>query len=207
MTTAMNVTLQQRYNLLPKERFWAMTMNTLLVGATLANACGLTKFNVAAIEQYLDQSFSKLRGELVVQAHSTLGDDDSVLGLLTDLKRELRGKNMIITKVIHSGAGKPVPAVPIDTELSKLQDVWVQVGVDDGKIRMSMRNFDEWLRKRRLQPKQVMKKLEKYYIVDRKKLSIGAGVQFVDAASDNRGMCYDLTPLISPDSNPDEPSQ
>jgi Domain of unknown function (DUF927) len=197
MVDAMNATLHQRYDFSSKERFWSMTMTTLLVGATLANACGLTRLNVAAIEQYLDVEFGRQRKELKTQSHATLSDDRSVLGLLADLKSELRGRAMVVTEIIPSQTGgHPVPAVVVDTDVSQLKEVWVQLGTQDGRIRMRVRRFNEWLHKRKLQPKHVLHKLEKYYLIQQRKLSIGVGVPFLDAASD-RSECYDLTPKPS----------
>ena len=194
MVDAMNDLMHQRYDFSSKERFWSMTMTTLLVGATLANAAGLTKLNIGAIEQYLDVEFHRQRKELKTQSHVTMSTDDSVLGLLAELKSELRGRAMVVTETIQFQlGGHPVPAVVVDTDVSQLREVWMQIGDQDKRIRMRVGRFHEWLLKRKLQPKQVLQKLEKYYIIQQRKLSIGAGVPYLDAASD-RSQCYDLTP-------------
>jgi hypothetical protein len=194
MVMAMNTMLDQRYSFSSKERFWSMTMTTLLVGATLANACGLTRLNIGAIEQYLDVEFGKQRKELKTQSYATMSTDSSVLGLLAELQAELRGRSLVVTETIQlQMGGHPVPAVVQDTDVSKLGEVWMQLGTADGRVRMRVRSFNEWLIKRKLQPKQVLKKLEKYYVIRQRKLSIGAGVPFLDAAS-GRSECYDLTP-------------
>lgn len=205
--TAQGVELAERYSLSPKERFWAMTVTTLLLGAQLSNRCGLTSFDVPALTAFLGQELQRQRLIMKQQAHTTLSDPEAVKSLIGDMISECRGKNVIFTDKINYGAGKPQPARLIDTDVSKLQDVWIQKGVEDERIRLRLKPFNKWLRDHHQHPNDVRRKLEAFYFVSQNKSMIGAGVPFLDiAAIAGRSDCLDLTPrwiTTSPGSNPD----
>jgi len=190
--------LMKRHGFSQKERFWAITMSTLLAGAQVGNHMGLTGFNVKQMETSLDEMLSRQRSTLKSQEHTTLAAPDSVLSLLQDMMDDLRGKNLIMTDRINYGMGRPSPVELIDTDLSRLQDVWMQVGQKDKRIRVRCKQFNHWLRKRRHQPEQVRKMLGKYYLVSQGKGAIGAGVAMLDGLTtvgSGRSECYDMTPL------------
>ena len=192
--------LMKRHGFSQKERFWAITMSTLLAGAQVANHMGLTAFSLKDMEHYLDSMLVRQRSTLKSQEHTTLAAPDAVLSLLQDLMDDLRGKNLIMTDRINYGMGRPSMVELIETDVSKLQDVWMQVGVKDKRIRVRCKQFNHWLRKRRHQPEQVRKLLGKYYMVSQGKAAIGSGVAMLDALTtvgSGRSECYDLTPLPS----------
>jgi len=183
-----------------KERFWAVTMATILTGARLANKLGLTKFNLTMMAMVLDEMLEQQRTTLKEESHTTLAAPDSVLSLLQEMMDDIRGKHLILTDMINYGTGRPGLVELIDTDPAKLQNVWMQVGVKDKRIRIRCKSFNDWMRKHGKQPKQVRKMLEKYYMVSRTKSTIGAGVIFLDALTQvgsGRAECYDLTPLPS----------
>lgn len=189
--------LNNRHQFQNKERFWAATMSTILLGATLANACGLAHFDVAKLSAYLDEMLAHQRAEMKSQEFATMQAAGDVVGLLQEMMDEIRGKNLIVTDVInYIAAGRPIPA-QIYGDPNQLGDVWCQYGTKDGRVRVRVRPFNEWMRKRKLNPKQVLGMLSKQYIVTQSRQTIGAGVPFLDIARFGRAACYDFTPISS----------
>lgn len=201
-----------RMQLEPKERFWGTTITVLLVGAALANHIGLTKFDVDKLRTYLEGVLRSHRRQMKINDYSTLAHADDVVGLLQDLVADIRHKNLIITETIPYGQtrGKPRPVNLVDTDISRLQEVWFQKGVNDGRMRIRCRPFNEWMRERRLNPATILGKLRRYYHVGQSKQTLGAGVPGLMALSTiGRAECYDLTPLTngaSPIPDSDAPS-
>jgi Domain of unknown function (DUF927) len=205
-----NEDLDARHKFAPKERFWSMTMATLLVGAGLANHCGLTDFDLAGLSRYLDDMLARQRGEMKAQEYATMSATKDVVGLIQEMISDVRGKNLIVTETITYGqVGRPVPSNLVDTDLSRLGDVWLQFGDRDGRVRARVRPFNDWLRKRYLNPKTILDALRAHYVVTLSKQTVGAGVAGLDATVRfSRTTCYDFTPLRTSSPNPDsdEPS-
>ena len=190
--------LEARYQFSAKERFWATTVACLMVGATLANHIGLTKFNLKAISDYLDETVRDLRVALKEAENLTLADPDSAVNLLNDMISAARGRHLITTNIIrYATRGNPGAITMVDTDPGKLDHVWIQNGSTDGRVRAVKTDFDDWLRKRGLNPKQFVDLLERHYVVNVGKQTIGSGVPFFDkSVGQLRRYCYDLTPKI-----------
>lgn len=206
---AVSQDLERRHKFLPKERFWRMTMETILVGAALANHCGLTRFDLARLNEFIDDMLKRQRGEMKQQEYATMAATQDVVSLLHEMVSDIRNKNLIITETIpYRQVGRPVPSNLVDTDLSRLGDVWMQKGHKDGRVRARVRPFNEWMRKRNLNPKTIIEALRKHYHITQSKQTVGSGVAGLDASA-GRAECYDFTPLTSPAPNPgsDEPMQ
>lgn len=186
-----------------RERFWAITMTTLLAGATLANACEFTRFDIQALRDFLGDALRRQRAMMHTQDYSTLATPDDANSILQELRIEQHNRSMIITKTIpYASAGRPVQMPTEDTDLSKVSNVWLQYGLEDGRMRMLVRPFNDWLRKRGLNPGQFKEMLRSIYVVSQSKQSIGVGVIGIDAVSHGRAECYDLTPINPPSRAP-----
>jgi hypothetical protein len=190
----------------PKERYWQHTMTTIVAGAYLANASGLTSFDVQLIQNYLVTTLAELRNATMSQTY-TLASASAGEDVLGEMKADLRGRNLIITNVIPRARqlGKPVPVTADFADPNQLQDVWMQLGKEDGRILARVRPFNDWLMKRHLHPEQILELLEQDYVITKRKATIGAGVQFLDALR-NRSECYDFEPKVPVSHNPSSPS-
>jgi len=195
LMVAVSKELNDRHQLSPKERFWAMTIASLIVGAAIANHAGLTKFDVPAITACLDDTLARMRQTLKVQEYTTLTSPGAGSDVLADMIADIRGRHLLITDRINYGAGNPLLVDASATgDITRLTDVWMQVGDKDGRVRVRTKPFNKWLRDHKLQPAQILKLLEKTYFVHRSKSSLGSGVPFLDATSKYRSECIDLTP-------------
>jgi len=201
--------LHQRHTFDSKERFWAMTMSTLLVGAALANHWGIAKFDLTGLKTYLDVALAEQRGEMQVQEYATMVATQDVAGLMHEILLEARNKGLIITETIpYATMGKPLPATLVDTDMSRVDSPWIWMGKNDGRVRARARMFNDWLRKRRLNPRQIIDSLRGQYHITQSKQTIGTGVVGLDAlARFGRHECYDFTPITSPAPSPDSDEQ
>jgi hypothetical protein len=210
--SAVSDSMEARHKFSPKERYWRLTMETILVGATLANHCGLTQFDIPGLSSFLDTTLRSMRADMKQQEHTTMATSLDIKGLLQEMISDLRGSgNLIITEIIPTvGAGKP-PKVglvypPFLADLLRLGDVWAQLGQKDGRIRIRRRPFDAWFRDRRINTKTIVEGLKQHYMVLPSKTTIGAGVDGLDATSRiGQTACYDFIPLL-PSPGSDEPS-
>jgi len=210
--SAVSDDMEARHKFSPKERYWRMTMETVLVGATLANHCGLTQFDIAGLSKFLDDTLWGLRAEMKQQEHTTMSTSVDIRGLLQEMISDLRGNgNLIVTEIIPAfGAGKPRKVgliwPQLLADLHRLGDVWAQYGEQDGRLRVRRRLFGDWFRKRNINPRIVLEGLKAYYMVLPSKTTIGAGIDGLDATSRiGQTACYDLIPL-PPSPGSDEPN-
>lgn len=204
MVVALGEQLNQRYQFTSKERYWSTTMVALQLAALLANQCGLTTFNIGAIEAYLDNQFQRQRAGLKGQSFRTMSSDESILDLMNELQSELFANgNLVMTEYIRTQTGRPGPQVMAkDFRIDRLGDVWMQVGEKDHRVRVRARAFQDWMSKHGLVEGPLLTMLKKYYHVQTGRLVIGAGVPGLPAAG--RVWCYDMAPLPThPSANPD----
>lgn len=192
-----------------KERFWSQTMSSILAAAVLANHIGLTSFNLPAIKAYLADTLATLRLDLAeTYRHVAMSDPSDGRALLQEMMTDLRGKHMITTNVInYPGVGRQPKVDPIDMsidQIGRMQNVWMQVGVNDGRIRAVRRQFDGWLREHHYNPRQIIDMLKRFYVVTPGRQTIGAGIPYLNAhALFGQLHVYDFTPLNAPGSSPD----
>lgn len=191
-----------------KERFWEVTMKVLITGAYIANAMKLTNFNIGAMNTFLSLELAKQRENLGHQGHTTLNDVAAAEEVLNRIMAEIRGKQMIITQFVPPavGGGRPVKQNLISPDMmniSRLDNVWMQVGQLDGRIRFRVVDFNHHVRKMKLNPDQIITMLRRDYLIVQERMQIGAGVAAVELPG--RSQCYDLTPFISPGSTHDLP--
>lgn len=136
------------------------------------------------------------------KSYRTLAGATDIAGLMSELAADIRNKNLIITETIpYVARGKPRPNNLVDTDLSRLGDVWMQIGDQDGRIRVRCRSFEKWLMDRHMTPSNIVEQLRSIYHVGQSKQTIGSGVAGLDAlAKFGRAECYDFTPLHTPGS-------
>ena len=87
-----------------RERFWKATMVAVTAGAMVANACGLTRFDVPAIQRRLIATFEVMRKDQTSnQTHATT-TTHSAVGLFEEMFNELIGtRNCVVTNSLNCG--------------------------------------------------------------------------------------------------------
>lgn len=131
-----------------EERMWLATMAVLLKGAAYANELGLTDIDVPRLRDFLMGVLAKMRGE-VDKSPSDLNNDMAVSTILAEFLNNTRGRNTLITNRVWIARGKPPKgAVNILTDLSKIGEVAVQIGREDGILRISSTFLSRWMAER-----------------------------------------------------------
>lgn len=202
VSDAISEQLQQACRFETKERFWKNAMVTVLTGANVANASGLTRFDITAMQAYLYEALRNMRMNTLTQSY-TLAGPNAGEGVLAEMMADLRARNMINTNIVPvPQLGRPNNVVMDDViDLQRAGDIWFQHGVDDGRILCRVRAFVSWLVKRKYDPDQVLKLLKQDYVIYVRKASIGAGIALLKAV-DHRADCYDMTPHVPPPAKP-----
>lgn len=201
--------LDRVFSFAAKERFWKNTMVTLLAGANIANAMGLTAFDIPAMQAHLYESLRALRMGLTNQSY-TLAGPQAGLAVLSEMMSDIRAKHMVITDIVPpQSMGRPPPVRAIPMADQSREDIWMQMGETDGRILVRQHQFNEWLAKRKQQPEHIIKLLRQDYTIINRKATIGAGVPYLDVIK-LQANCYDMTPHVPPappvSHNPSSPS-
>jgi len=187
-----------------RERFWKATMVAVTAGAMIANACGLTRFNVAAIQQRLITAFNIMRADQTSnQTHATT-TTHSAIGLFEEMFNELIGtKNCVVSATLNFGRGRPVSGVASNMahigERSEYREIVAQKGVEDGKRLIKRRSFQKWMREHHRQPGQVLQLLRGEYKVIEKRATLCAGIKGFDLGQVD---CYEFEPVNHTPSDP-----
>ena len=155
MISAIRSHLKLTYNFIQKERFWEATMTTILSAAHIANTAGLATFDTTAIERYLAETLAELRGNKSVEVYSmsstTSGDE-----LLAEIQNDIREQHLIVTDIVPTPtAGRPTGGILAKSDTSKLRDVWMQVGLNDGRVLVRIQKLNEWMTKHRYDTRTV----------------------------------------------------
>ena len=137
--------LQQELDNKEDERFWFANMTALLMGARYANECGLTEIDLDELKQFFVDTLNGMRKE-IADTPSDMTNTMSVSNILAQFLNAMRARHTLFTNKIHVGAGKPaVGSVQVKGDTSKLDGIYVQVGSDDGLMRISSTYLSRWL--------------------------------------------------------------
>jgi hypothetical protein len=200
--------LHQRCGFHAKERFLKILMVTIVAGAVLANATKMTRFDTDAIMDRLVKTLERIRRQRENATTYSLSGSNAGSDVLAAMQGDARNVNMVVTEtVVRPRKGTPViPKLVMEgLDLSRLKDVWMQVGKLDGCILVRQRAFNDWLYNHKYDPEQVLSLLEKDYHIDYlPKASVGVGIPGIDVMA--RAACILLTPHSPPSHNPSSPS-
>ena len=202
---AVRVQLNETFRFEPKERFWFGTMVTIIAGAHLANAAGLTTFDIEGITQCLGEALREMRVNMLAQTY-TLAGPAAGQDLMDEMRADIRGRHMVVTQLVPAaGAGRPIGVMPL-VEFRPDGDIWMQVGADDGRVLARVKAFNKWLVDHGHSPDHAMRLIDKFYVVRKRRATIGAGMDAL--RGQGNPLCYDMTPRqwTPPSHNPSSPS-
>jgi len=173
------------------ERFWVSTISCLIVGANFANACGLTSIDVVALERFLCDEYDRQRG-VRTETVSSLDTRDDALELVQRLINITRVENLLITEFVWQGKGR-VPNN--DLKYAPTKTAWLQLGLVDGTLRFTTRDFDKWARENGYSASAAYRVMRKHLNGKPSRNVLGSGVtSTVVAGVLNRAQmrCFDI---------------
>jgi Domain of unknown function (DUF927) len=188
-----------------RERFWKATMVSITAGAMVANACGITRFDVEAIQKRLISTFETMRtNQTSNQTHSTTTTFGAT-GIFEEMFNELIGnKHCVVSAALNYGRGYPVASAGNNmTQIGTKEDyreIVAQKGVEDGRRLIKRRTFQKWMRDHNRGPEQVLQLLNGEYRIIKKRATLCAGIKGFELGQVD---CYEFIPL---NHNPSDPS-
>jgi len=131
------------------ERLWHGMIGAVVQGATYANELGLAKFDVPALRAFMIATFMKLRAERSTQTVD-MKVALNVSDKLAQFLNAMRQRHTIITNRVHISAGKPPKnTINVIGDASRLDGIYVHVGLEDKLLRISSTFLSEWLAEKR----------------------------------------------------------
>jgi hypothetical protein len=132
-------------NMANDERFWRATMAAAIMGARYANQLGYTEIDEDALYEFLVQTLNDMRG-LRKNKGNDLRDSMNVSNVLTQYLNAMRARHTLWTNKVHISNGKPPKGlIQVMRDASRLDGIYVHVGVEDKLMRISSTHFSEWL--------------------------------------------------------------
>lgn len=162
-----------------EERFWTATAAVVLAGAKFANECGLTQIDEAALKAFLYDTVANMR-ELVSDAPTDMKNAMSVSTILAQFLNAMRTRHTLYTDKLNIGAGKPPPR-KIVGDTSKLDGIYIQVGVEDRLMRISSTHLSRWMSERDYSRHAFTEALKKDFGVKNYYGRLGSGTTFSGA--------------------------
>ena len=161
-----------------EERFWHAAVVCLVQGALYANKLGFTDINVTDLEDFLVTCVSNMRNERASQTVD-MRKQINVSNVLTQFLNSMRTKHTLFTNKIHVAKGKPpTNSILVQRDTSKLDGIYVQVGLEDGLLRISSYQLREWLAKSGYSNHVFLKALEKEFGMHQTVGRLGSGTDY-----------------------------
>ena len=103
----------------------------------------------------------------------------NVSNVLTQFLNSMRARHTLFTNKIHVAKGKPpTNAIQVKRDTSKLDGIYVQVGLEDGLLRISSYQLREWLSKNGYSNHVFLKALEKEFGMHQTVGRLGSGTDY-----------------------------
>jgi hypothetical protein len=164
-----------------EERFWRVMVCSLLMGATYANFLKFTTIDIPALKAFLTGVIVDMRANMTAQPVD-MEKADNVSNVLAQFLNSMRSRHTLRTNIIHTKSGKPLAGtIKVVNDATKLDAIYVHVGVDDKMLRMSSTFLSSWLTEHGYSRFLFMKSLEKTFNAASVKARIGAGTQYAGA--------------------------
>jgi len=167
----------------PSERFWVATMTSVIAGAMLANASGLTEFDIPKLWKYMQDKFLQLRVR-VNKSRITTDPNELITAYMMQHMHE-----KLVTDTLRIGAGGKYEPQLVGN-YSNLKKITYQIGKDQGIMRVNKTDFLRWLYKTRglRLTGELASSFVKTVGMKERKTVLGAATQYAA----NRAMCLDF---------------
>lgn len=127
------------------ERLWTATIAVIFVGAQIANELGLTNFDVRGMLQFMLTQLGNLR-KTIKSSIVDMKNKDSVKDILAMFLGDMRARHTVWTNRVQVSAGNPGKnQFLVQSDITKLDSLQVQIGKEDGIMRVSSTYLSRWL--------------------------------------------------------------
>lgn len=176
-----NADLLSRVGQSSEERFWIATIVTVVMGARYANELGFTTFDVDALEAFMIDTLNKMRG-IRSSAVVDMKDTNNVSNVISQFFQQMRAKNTLFTNIARTGVGRPTPgSIKVLRDATRLEGIYVRVGMDDKVVRISSTRLTEWLHDKGYSRSTIVRELTDQFGAKSIKGRIGSGTELAGA--------------------------
>lgn len=166
------------------ERFWVAACVCLLLGAQLANECGLTEFDLEKLRAFLFAEHKRMQAELT-EAQNDLDNIENVVAMLGEYLASHAMEYTIVTNRIAEERGQPRKgSIKLHGEgtsrIGRIRAVHVHIGVENRIIRISDSSLGTWAQNRGLNKASFTNALSSQLGAKLTKQRLGAGTDLVD---------------------------
>lgn len=145
------------------ERYWSTLITALVMGARYGIQMGYLDFEEADLKAFLFEKFEGMR-KYAKDAPNDMTKSDNVEAVLSQYLNAMRARHMLITNRIHVGKGKPpASSVKVINDTSRLEAVYVQIGVENKLLRIISSHFGNWLQEKGYNRQVFMRSLESQF--------------------------------------------
>lgn len=167
----------------PSERFWVATMTSIIAGAMLANASGLTEFDIPKLWKYMQEKFLQLRSRVTSSRITTDPNE-----LITAYMMQHMHEKLVTDTLRIKAGGKYEPQ--LIGNYANLKKITYQIGKDQGIMRVNKTDFLRWLHKTRglRLTGELASKFSTQVGMKERKTILGMATQYAA----NRALCLDF---------------
>ena len=122
----------------PAERIWFAVMTSLVVGAQIANASGITTFDVKSLGEFLIHNLKRLRGRSHASMQGSKPDE-----LVQAYMQQHQDKALLVES--FQKPGQSTSYDPMILKSPKADRIVYQYAKLDGVVRVSKTDFTTWL--------------------------------------------------------------
>lgn len=144
------------------ERYWATCVSVIMQGAHYANQLGYAEIDEEQLYKFMIQVVENMRGTLRA-APNDMTKSDNVENVLSQYLNAMATRHTLWTNMIPLGRGKPSKDIKIVRDASKLDGIYVHIGVDNKILRLSSTHFGDWLKEAGYSRHQFTRSLEAKY--------------------------------------------
>lgn len=160
-----------------EERMWIASMTVVIKGAEYANELGLTDINIQQLRAFLMDVLEKMRSE-VGESTSDLSNDMSMSSILAEFLSSTRARNTLVTNRIWVSKGRPTKgAIQILSNVAQLGEIMVQIGREDGLMRIRSTALTKWMGERNYSRHTFVKRLHEEFGLQKVNGKIGGGTE------------------------------
>jgi hypothetical protein len=161
-----------------EERFWLAAPTCVLQGAIYANEIGLTEIDVPALRKFMIAAVENMRTERGAQPVD-MNKTINVSSVISRFLNEMRARNTLYTNKINVGRGKPAKgSIVVKRDATRLDGIYVQIGMEDHLIRISAHTIREWLFEGGYSPSLFSKSLEREFNMRQLVGILGSGTDY-----------------------------
>jgi hypothetical protein len=166
-----------------EERYWRAAITVLLMGAKYANELGLTDIDEVALKEHMLEVLNKMRNFKINEHHGDMSKSVNAANVFGEFVGAMRARHTLKTNKVLAQAGRVAPGtIKVLGDTSKLDTIYVHVGVDDKRVRIQNAKLREWLKDNAYTPSVIIDAFKKQLGMRHCNGKLGSGTDYSSGA-------------------------